>query len=114
LSLYFNTQMRMLDNLVHQYGGKTISRTMRMVINTTAAKSGWEVRKDGLDFVFPDQPDLVTLSSCMSTVLAAAKSYAVDMVGLQLVNSQVQSINAQTHPDVLRAVESYKMRLDGS
>jgi hypothetical protein len=114
LNYYFNAQMRMLDNLVHQYGGRTISRSMRMVINETALKSGWQIRKEGLDFVFPDQMDLLALVGCMSGLLTAARAYAVDMVGLQLVNVQVGSINAQIHPDVMRTVEGYSLRLEGS
>ena len=114
LSAYFNAQMRMLDNLVHQYGGKTISQTMRMVINQTAMRSGWQVRKEGADFVFVDQPDIPALAAAMAALLQAARSYAIDMVGLQLVNIQVASLNTQINPEVMHAVESYHMRLEGS
>lgn len=113
LITYFNTQMRMLDDLVHQYGGKTISQTMRMVINDTATKNGWQVRKDGADFVIVDQGDIDTLAGTMSVLLAAARRYARDMVGTQLVKVEVENINTLMNPAVMNQVDHYGLRLSG-
>jgi hypothetical protein len=113
LSAYFNAQMLMLDNLVHQYGGRTIVQSMRMLINETASKSGWQIHKEGSDFIIDDQPDITVLAGTMSALLAAAKTYAIDMVGIQLVNVKVDSLNAQMRMDVMNAVEKYDLRLGG-
>jgi hypothetical protein len=112
LSSYFNAQMRMLDTLVHQYGGKTIVQTMRMVINEIASKNGWQIRKEGADFIILDQPDISLMAATMSALLARARTYAVDMVGAQLVKVEVDSLNAHIHADVMSVVEKYNLRLD--
>ncbi len=113
LSAYFNAQMRMMDNLVHQYGGKTIAQSMRMLINETASKGGWQIHKEGADFIIDDHPDISALAGTMSALLAAVRAYAVDMVGVQLVNVEVESVNAQLRADVMNTVEKYGLRLDG-
>lgn len=113
LTSYFNTHMRMLDTLVHQYGGKTIVQTMRMVINDTASKNGWQIRKEGADFVIHDQPEITVLVETMSALLIAAKTYATNMVGAQLVKVEVDSVNAQINTEVMNTVEQYGLRLDG-
>jgi hypothetical protein len=114
LSIYFNTHMRMLDDLVHQYGGKTIAHTMRMAINDAALKNGWQVRKEGADFVILDQHDLDVLAVSMSALLAAARTYATNMVSSQLVNVEIDNLNALMNPAVMNAVDKYNIRLDGS
>ncbi len=111
LSIYFNTQLRMLDDLVRQYGGKTVAQTMRMVINETALKSGWQVRKEGADFIILDQADTAALAATMSALLLAARTYAVEMVGLQLVSAEVGRINERMNPGVMNAVDEHSLRL---
>ena len=111
LSIYFNAQLRMLDDLVHQFGGKTVAQTMRMVINETAMQSGWLVRKDGGDFVILDQADTGVLAASMSALLAAARAYGVDMVGAQMVAAEIGRINENMNPGVMKAVDQHGLRL---
>jgi hypothetical protein len=112
LITYFNAQMRMLDDLVHQYSGKTIAQTMRMAINDAASKNGWQVRKEGADFVILDQTDIAALAGVMSVLLSAARVYAIDMVGMQLVVVEVNNINTFMNPAVMNTVDNYGLRLD--
>ena len=111
LSIYFNAQLRMLDDLVRQYGGRTVAQTMRMVINETAMQSGWLVRKDGGDFVILDQADPARLADAMSALLAAARAYGVEMVGAQMVAAEVNRVNDHMNPGVMKAVDDHGLRL---
>jgi hypothetical protein len=111
LNLYFSAQMNMLVNLVHQYGGKTIVRSMRMVVNETASKNGWQIREEAANFIILDQPDITALAGTISVLLTAARAYAFDMVGMQMVNVKIDSVNAQMRADVMQAVDSYNLRL---
>jgi hypothetical protein len=112
LSAYFNTQLGMLDDLVRQYGGKTVAQTMRMVINEAALKNGWDVRKDDGDFVILNQGDTNVLAASMIALLADARAYAVEMVGVELVNAEISRVNERTNPGVMNAINAHGLRLD--
>ena len=111
LSAYFNAQMRGLEELVSQYSGEMIAQTMHAVINDAASEKGSQVLKDGADFVILAQPDNAMLAKVMSDLLAAARAYAIDMVGMQLVSVEVDRVNTHMDPDVMNTVDQYGLRL---
>jgi hypothetical protein len=81
------------------------------VINETAVQSGWLVRKEGGDFAILDQADTTVLAAAMAALLAAARAYGVEMVGAQMVNTEIGRVNEHMNPAIMKAVDEHGLRL---
>lgn len=102
LQMYFKTQVDTLHEMLKQWAGKRVARNLEEIINETGQRNVWPVSmKDGHITVQLRRSD----TDIYRALLARAISYAASIIGDKLVIKELQRVNKNTDPNVLRFVQ---------
>lgn len=92
LQLYFSSQLDALRVLLIRIGGTRLGQTLERIINETSERNGWNLRvKEGR----VEKDMLTTEPSVYHALLAKGVNYAVNVIGPDVVNRQMQAVDDQ-------------------
>lgn len=107
LQNYFKSQIASLFDLVVQWGGKKVGRSLEEIINETGKRNVWPVTmSNGNITVQLTRSD----TDIYQALLARGISYAASIIGPKLVRRELERVNKKTDPAVFGFVK--KLGLD--
>jgi hypothetical protein len=98
LQAYFKAQIGGLYDLVMQWGGRKVARSLEDIINETGQRNVWPITMtDGYITVQLKRSD----TDIYRALLARAISYASSIIGAKIVRKELERVNKKTDPSVL-------------
>jgi serine/threonine-protein kinase len=94
INLYFNSQVDALRVLLMRVGGPKLGDTLERIINETSDRNGWSIHiEDG--HVKTGDEDQILEAHIFHALLVKAMTYAIGVIGVKMVEKQVQAVEEQ-------------------
>jgi hypothetical protein len=107
---YFLAQVRLLYSLVQQFSGISVAEKLLTYLNQVTAQNGWHFTFSEQEIGIPEEYEGELLAGCLSRLLAEAKSFAVNMINLKVVEQEMKLLDNNLSSDNLRYIDKYDLR----
>ncbi len=102
LQLYFSAQIKALEGLLLNLGGKKFRDYLEVVLNETAQRNVWPISIQNGEI----KVDLQTKDADIyAALLAKAKAYAVSLIGANMVNKEMTGVDNRFDSKMLKMVK---------
>ena len=102
LRSYFLEQIRVLHSLVFERNGADIASIFLQRLERKAEENKWRISINNEGIAIPDEYQGEILIKYLSTLLKEAKSYATDVVGLSIVQREMERFDKDLEQNALQ------------
>ena len=110
LKAYFLEQIRLIYSLVYEFNGQYVANNMLDYIAQKADEKRWDIHVDGHEISIPAEYEGQVLSTSLSQLLHAGRSFGANAVSLSLIDDEMKRIDRELKPDVLQIIDHYGLR----
>ncbi len=107
---YYKEQIRLLYSIIRQFGGIHQADGMALHLNRIANNDGWRVSHEGQEIKIPEEYDVRVLAEALSTLLRAARWYAVEATSSTIVDEEMRKLDQGIKPDALHLIDQFNLR----
>jgi hypothetical protein len=107
---YFLAQVRLLYSLIQQFSGISVAEKLLTYLNQVTTQNGWHFTFTEQQIGIPEEYEGELLAGCLSRLLAEAKSFAVNMINLKVVEQEMKLLDNNLSSDNLRSIDKYNLR----
>lgn len=111
LKAYFLEQIRLIYSLVYEFNGQYVANSLLAFIAQKANEKGWDIHVDGHEISIPAEYEGEALSTSLSQLLHAGRSFGANAVSLSLIDDEMKRIDRELKPDVLQIIDRYGLRI---
>lgn len=111
LKAYFLEQIRLIYSLVYEFNGQYVANSLLGFIAQKANEKGWDIQVDGHEISIPAEYEGEALSTSLSQLLHAGRSFGANAVSLSLIDDEMKRIDRELKPDVLQIIDRYGLRI---
>lgn len=112
LQAYFLEQIGLIYSLVYEFNGQYVANSLLSFIAHKANENGWNIHVEGHEISIPAEYDGQVLSTSLSQLLRAGRSYGGNVVSLTLIDREMGRIDQELKPDVLQIIDRYGLRIN--
>ena len=110
IKAYFLEQIRLLYSLIQQFSGTPVADKLLAHLNQVANRNEWHFTFTDQEIGIPNEYEGQTLAERLSILLQEAKSFAVNMINLNVVVQEMRLLDNNLSVDNLRYIDKYKLR----
>jgi hypothetical protein len=110
IKTYFLEQISLLYSLVQQFSGSGVGERLLQHLNKVAHDNRWEFSFGADKIGIPQEYEGQTLASRLSGLLSEAKTFAGDMISLQIVEHEMRVLDNNLSADMLVYIDKYRLR----
>lgn len=107
---FFLERIRLLYSLIQQFSGLSMADRLLLHLDQIAERNNWQFTFTSHEIGIPDEYEGEVLAAQVSTLLRAAKNYAVNMVNLKVVEQELKVLDHSLSRDELRFIDKYSLR----
>jgi hypothetical protein len=113
LKAYFLDQINLMYELVYEFNGQYLANSLLSFIAQKAKEKSWNVQINNLEISIPVDYDIQILSSMMSHLLRAGRTFTANIVSLALLDKEMKRIDQELRPEILQIVDQSGLRVMG-
>jgi hypothetical protein len=107
---YFLAQIRLLYSLIQQFSGISVADKLLTYLNQVTTQNGWHFTFTDQEIGIPEEYEGELLAGYLSRLLQEAKSFAVNMINLKVVEQEMKLLDNNLSRENLRYIDKYKLR----
>jgi hypothetical protein len=110
LKAYFLEQIRLLYSLIQQFGGASVADKLLIHLNQVVGQKDWHFTFMGREIGIPEEYEGETLADRLSILLQEAKTFAVNVINLRVVEQEMRILDNNLSTDNQRYIDKYGLR----
>ena len=110
IKAYFLQQIRLLYSLVQQFNGVSVAEKLLTSLSHVAGQNQWHFTFTDQEIGIPEEYEGEVLADRLCILLQEARSFAVNMINLNVVRQELRILDNNISPDNLRYLDKYNLR----